>query len=60
MTTTDVCRLLQVSKSYIAKLALAEKIPHIRLSIVPGGKGVLRFNRDDILDWIEKQKVAAK
>jgi excisionase family DNA binding protein len=52
LKVTDLVELLGLSKKTIYGMVENRKIPHVKL------KRQVRFVRDEILGWLEAQKVA--
>lgn len=53
LTTDEAARYLGVSKSYLYKLTMQQKIPHYK----PMGK-MCYFNRQELEEWLQSNRVA--
>lgn len=53
LTTDEAARYLGVSKSYLYKLTMQQKIPHYK----PLGK-MCYFNRQELEQWIQSNRIA--
>lgn len=51
LTIQEVCKLLQVKKTYVYWLTYQKKIPHIKM------QGHLRFRESAIDEWLKSQEV---
>lgn len=47
----DVAKMLNISPRTVYAMARAGKIPYVRL-----GRKILRFDKDDLLKWLNKKK----
>lgn len=54
-TADDVARFLLRSKKWVYRMALEKRIPHIAVST-----GTVRFDPDDIKQWVESRKMAVE
>ncbi len=54
MTAKELCKLLNVSKSWVCRAAKSGLIPHYRLG------SLVRFSRTDVEAYIERSKMEAK
>lgn len=52
LTSDDLCDQLKMKKSTLYQMTCAKKIPHLKIG------GFLRFDQDQIDEWLEKQSVA--
>jgi excisionase family DNA binding protein len=61
MKAKDVCAWLQLSQTMIYSLVAAKQIPHYRICQPGsrGGRGVLRFKKDELRRWWEQQREKA-
>lgn len=55
LTTDEAARYLGVSKSYLYKLTMQQKIPHYK----PMGK-MCYFNRVELEQWLQSNRVATE
>lgn len=53
LTTDEAARYLGVSKSYLYKLTMQQKIPHYK----PLGK-MCYFNRQELEQWLQSNRIA--
>ena len=53
LTTDEAARYLGISKSYLYKLTMQQKIPHYK----PLGK-MCYFNREELEQWLQTNRVA--
>ena len=53
LTSDEAARYLGISKSYLYKLTMQQKIPHYK----PMGK-MCYFNREDLEQWLQSNRVA--
>jgi excisionase family DNA binding protein len=58
LTVTQVASWLQLSSTVIYSLVSAEKIPFARIcrSGSRGGRGILRFDKYELMQWWERQR----
>lgn len=55
LTDSEAAELLQMPAARLARIAKANKIPHVRL---PDGE--VRFIPSDLWDWVERHKVSGE
>ena len=60
LTVSQVASWLQLSTTAIYSLATSNRIPHARICRPGsrGGRGILRFDKKELLRWWEEQKTA--
>lgn len=55
LTSNEAARYLGISKSYLYKLTMGQKIPHYK----PMGK-MCYFNRQELKGWLQSNRVATE
>lgn len=53
LTSDEAARYMGISKSYLYKLTMAQKIPHYK----PNGK-MCYFNREELETWLQNNRVS--
>lgn len=56
MTKREVCAWLFLSERMVEDMAKLGQIPHVRLCRTPNGKGILRFDRNELIAWWAQQQ----
>lgn len=51
LNVEEVCKFLKISRSTLFKLKKEAKLPYAKLG------GTLIFDRDDLIKWVDDQKV---